>query len=46
MSSNCSGEEGLVGDSFERFGDPDCIFCLFSGDKMDSMADIGRGKPC
>ena len=46
MSSNCNGGEGLVGDSFERFGDLDCIFCLSSGDKMDSMADIGRGKLC
>ena len=46
MSSNCSGGEGLVGDSFERFGDLDCIFCLSSGDKMDSMMDIGKGKLC
>ena len=46
MSLNCSGGEGLVGDSFEQFGDLDCIFCLSSGDKMDSIADIGRGKLC
>ena len=46
MSSNCSGGEGLVGDSFERFGDLDCIFCLSSGDKIDSMLDIGREKLC
>ena len=46
MLSNCSGEEGLVGNSSERFGDLDCIFCLFSGDKMNSMADISRGKLC
>ena len=42
MSSNCSGGEGLVGDSFEQFGDLDCNFCLSSGNKMDCMADIGR----
>ena len=46
MLLNCSGGEGPIGDSFERFDDLDCIFCLFSGDKMDSMANIGRGKLC
>ena len=46
MLSNCSGEEGLVGDSSKKFGDLDCIFCLFNNDKMDSMVDIGRGKLC
>ena len=46
MMSNCGGGKGLVGDIFERFGDLNCIFCLFSGDKMDSMTDIGRGKLC
>ena len=44
MLLNCSGGKGLVGDSFERPGDLDCIFCLSSDDKMDSMMDIGRGK--
>ena len=46
MSLNCSEGEGLVDDSFKRFGDLDCIFCLSSGDKMDSMANISRGKLC
>ena len=46
MLSNCSGGEGLVGDSSERFDDLDCIFCLSNDDKMDSMVDIGRGKLC
>ena len=46
MLLNCSGEEGLVDDSFERFGDLNCIFCLSSGDKIDSIADISRGKLC
>ena len=46
MLLNYSGGEGLVGDSFERFGDLNCIFCLSSGNKIDSIADIGRIKLC
>ena len=46
MSLNCSGGEGLVCDSSERFGDLNYIFCLSSGNKMNSMVDIGRGKLC
>ena len=46
MLLNCSGEEGLVDDSSERFDDLNCIFCLSNGNKMDSMVDIDRGKLC
>jgi len=46
VEANCTGGEGLVGDVFESFGHLDCIFCLASGDKMDGMANIGRGKFC
>ena len=46
MLSNCSGGEGLVGDSFKWFGNLNCIFCLSSGDKMDSMIDISGIKLC
>jgi hypothetical protein len=43
-TSNCSVGEGLVGNILKRFGDLDCIFCLSSGNKIDSMTDVGRGK--
>ena len=46
MMSNCSGGKGLVGDIFKKFDDLNCIFCLFSSDKMDGMTDIGREKLC
>jgi hypothetical protein len=42
--SNCSGEEGLVGDILKRFGDLNCIFCLSNNNKIDSMTDVGKGK--
>ena len=44
MKTNCGWGEGLVGDVAESFGDLNSIFCLVSGDKMDSMTNIGRGK--
>ena len=44
VKSNCAGGEGLVGDVSKSFGDLDCILCLPSGDKVDCMANIGRGK--
>jgi hypothetical protein len=36
--------ESLIGDGGESFGHLDSIFCLVTGDPMDSMANIGRGK--
>ena len=36
--------EGLVGDSWESFGDLDSILCLITRDKVDSMVNIDRGK--
>ena len=43
-TSGARGER-LIDDFGEGFGDLDSIFCPLSEDKMDGMADIGRGKP-
>ena len=44
MEADCTWGKGLVGDIAKGFGHLDCIFCLSSGDKMDSMTFVGWGK--
>ena len=41
---NCIWMEGLVGDSWESFGDLDSILCSIIRNKVDSMVNIDRGK--
>ena len=44
MEADCTWGEGLVDDIAKSFGHLNCIFCLSSSDKMDSMAFVGWGK--
>jgi hypothetical protein len=44
VKANCTGGKGLVGNVVKSFDDPNCIFCLLRGDKVDSIANIGWGK--
>ena len=44
LRTNCAGGERLVDNVGEGFGNLNSIFCLLSGEKVDSMADIGGGK--
>ena len=44
VKTNDARGEGFIDDAGEGFGDLDSIFCPLSGDEMDGMTDIGRGK--
>jgi hypothetical protein len=44
VGTNCAGGEGLIDDVGKEFGNLNSIFCLLSGEEVDSIADIGGGK--
>jgi len=44
VKMNSIGRKGLVNDIGKGFGDLNCIFSLARGDKMLTMANIGRRK--
>ena len=44
MKADYARGEGFINDIGESFGYLDCIFCFLTGNKMDGISNIGRGK--
>ena len=44
VRTNCARGERLIDNVGEGSGKLNSIFCLLTGEKLDGMANIGRGK--